>query len=42
MSIYGNESNPTAPQGPQSYKLQKLTEIEAYLLYEIEFREVIA
>ena len=45
MSIYDNETkiypdlNPTAPQEPQSYRLQKLTEIEAYLLNEIEFRE---
>ena len=45
MSIYDNESkiypdlNPSAPQEPQSYRLQKLTEIEAYLLNEIEVRE---
>ena len=45
MSIYDNETkiypdlNPTAPQEPQSYRLQKLTEIEAYLLNEIEVRE---
>ena len=45
MSIYGNETkiypdlNPTAPQEPQSYRLQKLTEIEACLLNEIEVRE---
>ena len=38
MSIYNNETkiypdlNPSAPQEPQSYRLQKLTEIEAYLL----------
>ena len=48
MSIYDNETkiypdlNPTAPQEPQSYRLQKLTEIEEYLLNEIEFRERIA
>ena len=48
MSIYDNETkiypdlNPTAPQEPQSYRLQKLTEIEAYLLNEIEVRERIA
>ena len=48
MSIYDNETkiypdlNPTAPQEPQSYRLQKLTEIEAYLLNEIEYRERIA
>ena len=48
MSIYDNETkiypdlNPTAPQEPQSYRLQKLTEIEAYLLNEIEVCEGIA
>ena len=50
MSIYGNEKitkiypdlNPTAPQEPQTYCLKKLTEIEAYLLEEIEVREQIA
>ena len=48
MNIYDNETkiypdlNPSAPQEPQSYKLQKLTEIEAYLLNEIEVRERIA
>ena len=42
MSIYDNETkiypdlNPLAPQEPQTYRLQKLTEIEAYLLHEIE------
>ena len=42
MSIYDNKTkiypdlNPTAPQEPQTYRLQKLTEIEAYLLHEIE------
>ena len=46
MSIYDNETstvspdlNPTAPQEPQAYRLKKLTEIEAYLLDEIEVRE---
>ena len=45
MSIYDNETkiypdlNPTAPQEPQTYQLQKLTETEAYLLEEIEVRE---
>ena len=48
MSIYDNETkiypdlNPTAPQEPQSYRLQKLTEIEAYFLNEIEYRKRIA
>ena len=43
MNIYDNETskicpylNPTAPQEPQTYRLEKLTEIEAYLLNEIE------
>ena len=45
MSIYDNKTkiypdlNPTAPQEPQTYQLQKLTEIEAYLLNELEVRE---
>ena len=46
MNIYDNEIsniypdlNPTAPQEPQTYRLKKLTEIEAYLLDEIEVRE---
>ena len=49
MSIYDNEtskiypdSNPKAPQEPQTYRLKKLTEIEAYLLEEIEVRERLA
>ena len=49
MNIYDNEIsniypdlNPTAPQEPQTYRLKKLTEIEAYLLDEIEVREQIA
>ena len=46
MSIYDNETskiypdlNPMAPQEPQTYRLKKLTAIEAYLLNEIEVRE---
>ena len=49
MSIYNNETskiypdlNPTAPQEPQTYRLKKLTEIEAYLLNEIELHERLA
>ena len=48
MSIYDNEPkiypdlNPTAPQEPQTYRLNKLSEIEAYFLNEIEVREQIA
>ena len=49
MSIYDNETNkiyldlnPTAPQEAQAYRLKKLTEIEAYLLDEIEVREWLA
>ena len=49
MSIYDNETNkiypdlnPTAPQEPQAYRLKKLTEIEAYLLDEIEVRKRLA
>ena len=50
MSIYDNETtskiypylNPTAPQESQTYGLKKLTEIEAYLLEEIEVCERIA
>ena len=48
MSIYDNETNiypdlnPTAPQEPQTYRLKKLTEIEAFLLDKIEFCEQIA
>ena len=43
MSIYNNETskiypdlNPTAPQEPQTYRLEKITEVEVYLLDEIE------
>ena len=50
MSIHDNETTskiypdltPTAPQELQTYCLKKLTEIEAYLLDEIEVREQIA
>ena len=48
MRIYDNEIrihpdlNPTAPQEPQSYHLNKLFEIEAYFHNEIEVREQIA
>ena len=44
MSVYVNETkiypdlNPTAPQEPQSYRLNK-SEIESYFLNEIEVRE---
>ena len=46
MSIYDIEKiypnlNPTAPQEPQTYRLNKLAEIEAYFLNEIEIREQI-
>ena len=42
MSIYDNETkiypdlNPTAPQEPQIYRLNKLPKIEAYFFNEIE------
>ena len=48
MSIYDNKTkiyanlNPAAPQEPQWYRLNKLSEIEAYFLNEIEVREQIA
>ena len=48
MSICNNETkiyldlNPTAPQNPQTYRTNILTEIEAYLLNEIEVCERIA
>ena len=49
MSIYDSETSkiyldlsPTAPEEPQTYRLKKLTEIEAYLLNEIEVRERVA
>ena len=34
-----SDLNPTAPQEPQAYRLQKLTEIETFFLDEIEVRE---
>ena len=44
MSIYENEIStiyayPTAPKEPQAYWLKELTDIEAYLLDEIEVCE---
>ena len=48
MSIYNNETKiypdrkPTAPREPQTYRLNKLGETEAYFLNEIEVREQIA
>ena len=49
MSIYDNETtkiypnlNPTAPQKPQIYRLNKLSEIERYFLDDIDARERIA
>ena len=48
MSLYDNETkiysnlNPSAPQKPRSYRLTKLSEIEAYLLNEIDVLEGIA
>ena len=45
MSIYDNDTkiypdlNSTAPQEPQTYWLQKLTEIKTFFLDEIEVRE---
>ena len=48
MSVYKNETkiypdlNPTAPQEPQTYPLNKLPEIDTYFLNEIEVREQIA
>ena len=45
MSICDNETkiypdlSPTAPQEPQSYRLNKLPKIEAYFYNEIEVRE---
>ena len=48
MSIYDNDTkiypdlNPSAPKEPQTYRLQKLTEIETFFLDEIEVRERIA
>ena len=48
MRIYDNETkiypelNPTAPQEPQSYRLNKLSEIETYILEETDVCEQIA
>ena len=48
MSVYENETkiypdlNPAASQEPQTYRLNKLSEIESYFLHEIEVREQIA
>ena len=48
MRVYDNETkiypdlNPTAAQETQTYRLQKLTEIEGYLFNEFEVRERIA
>ena len=46
MSIHDNKTikiypdlNPTALQEPQTYRLKKLTEIEAFFLDEIEVRK---
>ena len=48
MSVYDNETktypdlNPSAPQELQPYRLNKLSEIEAYFLNETELREQIS
>ena len=48
MSVYDNETkiypdiNSTAPQDPQLYHLNKLSEIEAYFLNETEVCEPIS
>ena len=48
MSVYNNETkiypdlNPTAPQEPQTYHLNKSSETETYFLNQIEVREQIA
>ena len=48
MSIYDDETkiypdlNPSALQEPQSYWLNKLSEIEAYFLNKTEVREEVA
>ena len=45
MSVYNNETkiypdlNPTTPQKAQTYRLNKLSKIEAYFVNEIEVRE---
>ena len=49
MSIYNNGTSkiypdltPTDLKQPQAYRLKKLTEIQAYLLVEIEVRKRLA
>ena len=51
MSIYDNESKiypsldptaPPAPENPQAYRLAKISEVEAYLLGEIDERDRLA
>ena len=48
MSVYDNKTkiypnlNPSSSQEPQSYRLNKLSEIETYSLNETEVREQIA
>ena len=48
MSIYDNETkvypdlNPTAPQESETYRLSKLSKIEAYFINETEVREKFA
>ena len=43
MIIYDNETkiypdlNPTTPQEPQSYRLNKLSQIEAFFLMKLKF-----
>ena len=45
MSVYVNETkiypdlNATAPQEPQTYRLNKLSETEAYFLNELELHK---
>ena len=47
MTMYDSETKiypdlePTVPQEPQTYRLNKLSKIEAYFLNEIEVREQI-
>ena len=47
MNVYDNETkiypnlNPSSPQEPQSYQLNKLSEIERYFLNETEVCEQI-
>ena len=40
--VFYPELNPTAPQEPQTYRIKKLTEIQAYFLDEIEVRDRLA